>query len=709
MWTVTGSACGRGRNARAFEWARRDLLVAHSLGVHTDITDEVEARRALRDLNRTLEARVHERTQQLAESERRFRSIFDSQYQFIGLMQPDGILIEANRTALDFAAIRPEDVLGKPFWDAHWWQTSEETKTELQDAIRRAAAGETVRYEVDVLGQAGSTATIDFSLKPVLDEQGTVTLLIPEGRVISDERRNAAVLQAVVSSAPLIVFALDQNGTYLISAGAALAKVDGKANELVGRNAFELYRDRPHVLTPMTRALAGEHVHEVRTYAGMTFEHGYRPLRDTRGKPIGMVGLAVDVTDRARAEREREEARARAEVLAALGDTLQLARTPEDAAERALKLLGPVLHASAMLVMPVDETSVHPPTTWGDLPTSIRNVMNRTAFTPANRPAVQHALSARQPLYLDNDAEHAAFALEPIIAPEGTLLGFLQVWRAPRENGWTAGERDLVRRAAATVGLAMERVDASKQLHDQSEKLLKANTALKRSNAELERFAFIASHDLQEPLRTIASFSALIHHRHGAQLDERGREYLALVSRGAERMKVLIDDLLVFSRLNSVQLPLLPLDANRPLTEATSRLHALIEQSGAQIEFGDLPVVQGEEGELTQLFQNLIGNAIKFRRVGVIPVVRLEARPEDGCWHFTVSDNGIGIEPQYHERVFGLFQRLHVRERYEGTGLGLAIVQKIVERHGGRVWLESEPQVGTTVHFTLRTAETENT
>ncbi|PYE49403.1 PAS domain S-box protein [Deinococcus yavapaiensis] len=236
------------------------------------------------------------------------------------------------------------------------------------------------------------------------------------------------------------------------------------------------------------------------------------------------------------------------------------------------------------------------------------------------------------------------------------------------------------------------------------DELRRANEELRRSNAELERFAFVASHDLQEPLRTIASFTEILNRRYANAFDDTGRKYLALVTRGAERLKVLIDDLLVFSRLNVGRDLTRPVPAERPLREAVTRLAAFLDETGGRVEAGELPTVLGDEGELTQLFQNLVGNAVKFRREGVPPLVRVEARREGDFWHFTVSDNGIGIEKKYFERVFGLFERLHLRDRYEGTGLGLAIVRKIVERHGGVVWLESTVGEGTTVHFTLRDA-----
>jgi light-regulated signal transduction histidine kinase (bacteriophytochrome) len=359
-----------------------------------------------------------------------------------------------------------------------------------------------------------------------------------------------------------------------------------------------------------------------------------------------------------------------------------------------------------MLIVQVDGERVLSPIIWGEAPPVIHDVMTRPGLTLAQTPVLRDVVTSREAAYSETYTAIAgvdghALAVEPMLDADGAVIGAVVTWR-PREVGhWTEGQRDLLRRAAVALALTLVRLEDARRLQQQRDALQDANAHLRRSNAELERFAYVASHDLQEPLRTIASFSELLNRRYEGVLDDTGRKYLGLVTRGAERLKTLIDDLLVFSRLNSVQEPLRPLDVREPVREALSRLTASIEASGARVEVGELPTLPGDEGELTQLFQNLIGNAVKFRRPDAPPVVRIDAREEGDLWHFRVSDNGIGIEPQYVERVFELFQRLHLRDRYEGTGLGLSIVRKIVERHGGRVWLESEPGVGTTVHFTL--------
>ncbi|MEV6655689.1 sensor histidine kinase [Nocardia fluminea] len=231
---------------------------------------------------------------------------------------------------------------------------------------------------------------------------------------------------------------------------------------------------------------------------------------------------------------------------------------------------------------------------------------------------------------------------------------------------------------------------------------------LRRSNTELEQFAYVASHDLQEPLRKVASFCQLLEKRYGDQLDERGKQYIDFAVDGAKRMQVLINDLLTFSRVGRMSEGTEPLSLDQTLDEAVSALSATIEESGAVIERpAALPELVGEPTLLTMLWQNLLGNAIKFRTPGLAPVVRVECAPiaEDAAeWEFSVSDNGIGVEAEFAEKVFVIFQRLHPRDAYGGTGIGLAVCKKIVEFHGGRIWLDTDYRDGTRLCFTLRAA-----
>ncbi|MGW5054121.1 sensor histidine kinase [Actinokineospora sp. NPDC004072] len=224
---------------------------------------------------------------------------------------------------------------------------------------------------------------------------------------------------------------------------------------------------------------------------------------------------------------------------------------------------------------------------------------------------------------------------------------------------------------------------------------------LARSNSELEQFAYVASHDLQEPLRKVASFCQLLERRYKGQLDERADQYIGFAVDGAKRMQVLINDLLAFSRVGRHVNDHVLLSAADLVEQARTNLAHALEDAGATVEVvGELPTVRGEAALLTAVFQNLIGNAVKFRGED-LPLIRVEAERDGDFWEFSVTDNGIGIQPEYAERVFVIFQRLHGKEEYPGTGIGLAMCRKIIEYHGGRIWLDSEHTSGTRFRFTL--------
>ncbi len=238
------------------------------------------------------------------------------------------------------------------------------------------------------------------------------------------------------------------------------------------------------------------------------------------------------------------------------------------------------------------------------------------------------------------------------------------------------------------------------QLGRTHQKLKRRNAELEASNRELEQFAYVVSHDLKEPLRTISGYCDLLGRRYGDQLDEKAGGYVKLAVRGALRMQRLIDDLLAYSHVGKTNRPMEDVDLAEVLAEVMAGLEAAVEEGQATVEVGDLPTVRGNRLMLTQLFQNLLGNAIKFRGESP-PVVRIVASQTNGRWQIWVADNGIGIESRHFDRIFGVFQRLHQKEEYSGTGIGLAICRKIVDYHGGRIWPESEPGKGTTFHIEL--------
>ncbi len=263
-----------------------------------------------------------------------------------------------------------------------------------------------------------------------------------------------------------------------------------------------------------------------------------------------------------------------------------------------------------------------------------------------------------------------------------------------------------VREVAADVDAMRRRIVSEiAELQRAEEELIHQAQELQRSNTELEQFAYVASHDLQEPLRKVASFCQMLEQRYKGQLDERADQYIAFAVDGAKRMQQLINDLLAFSRVGRMTQPHEIVDTAELVARVRRLLSPAIEETGAEVVANGLPPVRGDASLLAQVFQNLIGNAIKFHGDDA-PRVEITAERDGAFWRFRCSDNGIGVEDEYAERIFIIFQRLHPRTAYEGTGIGLAMCRKIIEYHGGRIWLDEEADHGSTFLFTLPAEET---
>jgi light-regulated signal transduction histidine kinase (bacteriophytochrome) len=283
----------------------------------------------------------------------------------------------------------------------------------------------------------------------------------------------------------------------------------------------------------------------------------------------------------------------------------------------------------------------------------------------------------------------------PVDSPEGAA-GYMLACTPIADSQLAVARRDLTD--------ALEEGKELKRVHDL---LLATSDELKRSNRDLQQFAYAAAHDLQEPLRSVVSFMDLLAKHMDGQLDEKGQKYMGIATGAAKRMQVLINDLLTFSRVASKPRPSEPVDCAEVVAFIKSDLSTLIEGANATITVGELPEVLGDQSEIAQLFQNLLSNAIKFRSPDRPLHIDISAQRQPfGQWLFAIKDNGIGLEMEYADRIFVIFQRLHTRTKYEGTGIGLALCRKIVERHGGKIWVKSEPDVGTTFNFTLPEART---
>jgi PAS domain S-box-containing protein len=394
---------------------------------------------------------------------------------------------------------------------------------------------------------------------------------------------------------------------------------------------------------------------------------------DTGGRPTRFLGVNFDITERKQAEQRLFDAQQR---LTALMNALPVGVSFSDDATSS-RITGNPTVLAQFEVGRTDNLSASAP----DPEAPGRQVR----FFRDGQPIV--------------DAE---LPLQRAIAENNEILPMELEVRLPSGRTWYAvasGAPIHDEQGRLTGGVAVTMDITARRLAE--DRLRRMNEELARSNKELEQFAYISSHDLQEPLRNIVAFTGLLRDRYQGRLDAKADEYLAYTAEGATRMQTLINDLLAYSRVGGQPGELTPTDVREALETALTNLEAPRQAADAVVTIGQLPTLTADGAQLAQVFQNLIGNSIKYRRADVVPEIHVGARRCPGEWLFFVRDNGIGIDPGYFKKIFEIFQRLHARQEYPGTGVGLAICRKIVERHGGRIWVESQPGEGATFSFTI--------
>ena len=325
-----------------------------------------------------------------------------------------------------------------------------------------------------------------------------------------------------------------------------------------------------------------------------------------------------------------------------------------------------------------------------------------TVFHPGSREAMLGRFPGLGPEY---ESGIRSFLSVPLIFNDRVIA--VLNFRSLSEDTYTHQDVEVGQLIGAQVAGAI----ANSQLHTETveaDRILQEQAIeLTRSNAELEQFAYVASHDLQEPLRVIAGYVNLLEERYGDRIDEDGLEFIAYTTDAVHRMRNLINDLLDYSRVESDGNPFEEVDCNRALANALADLGVSIEETDAKVTYDPLPEFSGDPVQISQLLENLIANAIKFRQDDVSPRIHVSCHRSESDWRMSVSDNGIGIRPRYQDRIFGMFKRAHKRSKYPGTGIGLTMCSKIVERHGGTIWVESEVGEGSTFYFTIPTAQEE--
>ena len=481
-------------------------------------------------------------------------------------------------------------------------------------------------------------------------------------------RESESKLRAFITNVPAILFSIDRAGVVTMADGLGMDALKFADGGIVGHSVAELYGDIPGVVESVKRALAGESLVTTMQLQQLFYEVAYSPIHDPDGAVTGVIGVAHDVTERHKAEQALE------------------------ISERRMRLI--IENAYDAYVAMDREGAI---VDW--------NPQAERVFGWTREEAIGRLLSDTI-IPQRMRTQHLTGLVHYLHTGEGPLLNRRVEVQALRRDG---GEFP-VEMTISTMRIE-DSVIFSAFIHDISdrirakEELERTADELRRSNEELEQFAYIASHDLQEPLRMVASYTQLLERRYGAQLDDAAREFIGYAVDGAKRMQQFITGLLRYSRVATEPRVLEPVNLHAAFQAAVANLRIAIEESGATVEARSLPVVRGDPRQLAQLFQNLIGNALKFRKPGEPPRVEVWAERDGDFWRVSVRDNGIGLDPRFSDRVFTIFQRLHTRDEYEGTGLGLAICKKIVERHGGRIWVESREGEGATFSFTLPAAD----
>jgi len=532
-------------------------------------------------------------------------------------------------------------------------------RPDIVEPLRRALGGETM-----VVPTRQGERLFESRWVPLRAPDGQVTgamsvALDFTDRHRAEEARHASerLLRVILTNIPCILFALDRAGLFTMSEGKALEALGMAPGAVVGMSVVDAYREMPEMLSQLTRALQGDTVAFESRVADRIFDNRAVPYHDAGGVQAGVIGLATDITERVRAE----EAHARLAALVEASEDAIIGKALDGTIVAwnggAERLYG---YTATEIVGRAASTLVPP-----DHPDEMADLLDAVA---RGEVVAQYEVER---VRKDGSRVPISATISPIRDRAGVITGASVV------------ARDITARKQAEAALERSRAE------------------LERSNAELQQFAYVASHDLQEPLRTITSYLQLLQRRYRGALGEDADTFIGFAVDGARRMSALIKAVLAYSHVGTHGAAFAPVDSQALVAGVVATLHDRIEETGARVTCGDLPPVWGDATQLGQLVQNLIGNALKFRRRGAPPEVTVTATRVGGDWVLAVRDNGIGLPPDQRERVFGMFQRLHTREEYEGTGIGLSVCQKIVERHGGRIWVVSESGQGATFFVAL--------
>jgi PAS domain S-box-containing protein len=669
----------------------------------------------------------------LAQSERRLQTILDNSPAVVFAKDMEGRYTLINQRFEDLFGLTKGDVLGKTDADLFSPQLAE---TVRENDLRVLELGQPLTIEEEIPQADGSHTYLSVKF-PVDDPHGAISGVCGIATDITDRKKleNASLhVAAIVENSEDAIVSKDLNGI-VTSWNPGAARIFGyTAAEMVGKPIATLatpdvINEMPVILEKIRKGEPVEHYEtRRRTKTGQIIDVSLTisPVRDASGRIIGASKIARDITERKQIERERalllsreQEARKTAELLnrvgPLLGTELSLGKLVQSVTDVATELVGAEFGSFFHNVVNEQGESYMLYTLSGVSREAFAQFpmpRNTAVFGPTFRgEGIVRCHDVMQDPRYGKNAPHygmpkghlpvRSYLAAPVISRSGEVLGGLFFGHSV-PGKFTERHESILAGIAPQAAVAMDNARLFEQTTRVQKELARSNEELRRANQDLETFAYSASHDLQEPLRTVIISAQLLGRRYKQNLPSDASDLLGTVISGAKRMESLIRDVLTYATATKYEEGAPPaVDAKEVLASVVDDLDHLIRETGAAVTSENLPVVCAHENRLAQLFQNLIGNALKYRSTQA-PRVHISAVERENWWVFSVADNGIGIDSAFAGHIFRLFKRLHRQDEYPGSGIGLAVCQRIVEQYGGRIWLEeSTPGKGSTFCFTL--------